>query len=67
MKIYARGCTTQAQCGNAMTTIMKACEQANAAGADAVCEVHCCSGDLCNAGERERDGDGDGDGDGESK
>ena len=58
-KIYGRTCTTQAQCDNAKTTILKACEDAKAAGADTDCEVNCCSGDLCNAGERERDGDGE--------
>ena len=49
-KVYGRGCATQAQCENAKTTILRACEDAKDAGADADCEVNCCSGDLCNAG-----------------
>ena len=49
-KLYGRGCITQAECNDAKTTILKTCEQAKDAGADADCEVNCCSGDLCNAG-----------------
>ena len=49
-KLYGRGCITPAECNNAKTTVLKACEDAKAAGADADCEISCCSGDLCNAG-----------------
>ena len=49
-KVYGRGCSTKVSCDNAKTTVLKACEDAKAAGADAECEINCCSGDLCNAG-----------------
>ena len=50
IKAYSRGCGTQAECKSGKTTVLKACEDAKAAGADTDCEVICCSGDLCNAG-----------------
>ena len=50
MKLYARGCSSKDICENAKQNVLKACEDAKAAGADADCEVNCCSGDLCNAG-----------------
>ena len=50
VKSFVKGCTTKAQCDNSKELVLKLCEQNKKAGADATCELNCCSGDLCNAG-----------------
>ena len=49
IKSFEKDCITKELCDD-MKQVLKACEKAKEAGADATCKLDCCSGDLCNAG-----------------
>ena len=47
-KSYGKGCYPEAQCKDAAATVLKACKEAEKAGAKADCKFTCCDKDLCN-------------------
>ena len=49
-KSYAKACYPEAQCKDAEATVLKACKDAEKAGAKADCKLTCCDKDLCNGG-----------------